>query len=116
RRLVPGPYPGCPALLEVSLADHLSEGENAVVAVQPVLGHAGALGYRAVMCVVKEQSIAAVQGPVPTYRLDQLMVVPLVNQDQVCVVQCVVEIEGMKIELAAGKTGVGLAKSGNRLR
>src|SRR3954454_19810544 len=67
------------------------------------------------MGVVKEQPVPAVQGPMAANRFDQLMVVPLVDQNQVCVIQLAVEIQRIKVVLLAEQSRVGPTKAANRL-
>ena len=80
---VPGPHPGGPSLIEVPPADHLTEGEHAVIAVESVLPHATPVGNRTMMGVMEEQPVAAVSLPMSADGLYQRGVVPLVHQHDV---------------------------------
>jgi hypothetical protein len=107
---VPGPGAGGPAAFDVDAADHLAVGEDAVVVEEVVAGHLLRGGGGAVVGVVEEQLVAVVPGAVGADPGDQLGLVPLVDEDEVGLVEGGVDVEfprvvgsGLEVREGAGE-------------
>jgi hypothetical protein len=118
RRLVPGPRPRRPALAQVDRAEHLPEGQHAVVLREVVGRHGGRIGDGTVVGVVEQQPEAAA-GAAPTPDGGhELRLVPLVDQHQIDAVEHGVERDGEAggVVADAGEARVGAGEAGERLR
>jgi hypothetical protein len=107
---VPGPAPLAPAAGEVEFSKDFAEGEDAVVVCQVVGAHRFGLGDGAVVGVVEEEAEAAFVFAVLADALDEGVVVPFVNEDQVGAGEGVVEVERLEVVGEAGEVGVGVVE------
>jgi hypothetical protein len=98
RRLVPCPGASGPSAIEVQLADDGTECEDAVVVPKVVLRHRFWSCDRPVMSVVEQELVSTVPDVVSTDTCDELVSVPLVNDDESRAVQRLVEIESIEVE------------------
>jgi len=105
--LMPGPGAGGPAAFEVDAADHLAVGEDAVVVGEVEALHLLRRRGGAVVGVVEEQAVPAVAGAVGADPLDQLGLVPLVDEDEVGVVEGGIEVEAPRVVGGALEVGEG---------
>ena len=108
---VPRPGAGRPAFAQIQVAQHAAEGQNAVVMVKVILGHAVAIRDGAVVRVMEQQTVAAEDGAMNAKPLYQRVVVPFVNQHEIGPVERLVEIEEIRVVLL-GNTGTGQFRVG----
>src|SRR3954466_8576880 len=108
---MPGPRAASPALREIAAADHLTECQHPVVAVELIRTHLGGLSYRTVVRVVEEQGIPAHNCVVPADPFDQRGIVPLVDQDQLCSLELMVQVDCLRVVWPAPKRRIVAVKA-----
>ncbi len=95
-----------PAAAHVKLAQHLAEGEHAVIAREVEPGHVGLGRDGPVMGVVEEENEPAALGAPAPERLDEPGLVPFVHEHHVGPVERAVEVEAL--------AGIGLGHEGRK--
>jgi hypothetical protein len=107
---VPRPRALGPAALEVEVADDAAVGEDPVVVAQVVTTHRLRSRGRPVVRVVEEEPEAAPASAVGADAGDEVRVVPLVDEDEVCAVEGRAQVERRELVLDALESREGAAE------
>jgi hypothetical protein len=91
-RLVPSESAAAPASPRIDLAQHLAEGENAIITVERQIGDLARRRDRAVMRVVKEQAEPAAALAPPADGCDEFRCRPFVDDHDIGTLECPIEV------------------------
>jgi len=115
-RLVPRPRTRRPAVLEIRVANRITEREHAIVVGEVVLADSGPIGDRAVVRIVEEQRVRTLRPAVRTNRGDERVIVPLVHEHEVGAGERRIQVQTVTVVASAdpGELRVGSFEGRNR--